>query len=289
MNLRCLVQLLMLLLLAASSAYAGSPVYKVSKGENHIFIGGTIHLLARSDYPLPPGFEAAYGQSAQLVFETDMQKMKSAEIQQLILKKVMYPDGKNLKQVLNKQTFAELEKHLSSRGIPVNNILRFKPGMLSVTLTVIELQKMGLAGTGVDDFYSLKALNDNKKLGQLEAIEEQIDFIATMGDGYENELITSTLRDIKILPGMLGAMKEAWRKNDEKKLEELFLQPMRNETPGAYDKLIVKRNNAWMPRLEEMLKSKEVEFVLVGALHLVGNDGILAKLAAKGYTLQMMD
>jgi hypothetical protein len=279
----------MALLAFASSVQAAAPVWKISKGDNHLFIGGTIHVLSKSDFPLPAAFETAYSQSSRIIFETDMQGMKNPETQKKLLKQVMYADGKNLKQVLDKQTFLALEQHLASRGIPVANLLPFKPGMLAITLTVIELHRLGLAGTGVDEFYSLKALNDQKQLGQLESIDAQIGFLANMGDGQENELIASTLREIREIPAMLQSTKEAWRKSDGKKLVEMSLVPMKKESPAVYDTLIVKRNNAWMVQIEEMLKTWDVEFVLVGALHLVGDEGVIAQLAAKGYTVQMLD
>jgi uncharacterized protein YbaP (TraB family) len=161
--------------------------------------------------------------------------------------------------------------------------------MLAVTLTMVELQCLGMGGTGVDLFYQAQALNDHKRLGQLEAVEEQIGFLATLGEGYENELISYTLRDIKDLPRTMQLIKAAWRQGDMRRLEELALAQLKQEFPPLYQTLIVKRNKAWMPRIEAMLKTGEVEFVLVGALHLVGDDGLLAQLAARGYQVQKLD
>jgi len=277
------------LLVSVSSVFAASPVWKISKGDARIYIGGTIHVLSKTDYPLPAGFDAAYQQAAQLVFETDMQKMTAPETQQLVLQQVIYSDGRNLKQVLNQQTFQELAQYLATKKIPVAEVVGLKPGMLAVTLTMVELQRLGMGGTGVDSFYQAQALNDHKRLGQLEAVEEQIGFLATLGEGYENELISYTLRDIKDLPRTMQLIKAAWRQGDTRKLEELALAPLKQEFPPLYQTLIVKRNKAWMPRIEALLKTGEVEFVLVGALHLVGDDGLLAQLAARGYQVQKLD
>lgn len=290
MRLRNLVfATLFTLLVPVASGYAGTPVWKVSKGDNHLYIAGTIHVLTPSDYPLPASFDNAYGQAAQLVFETDLQNIKSPETQQQILARMVYTDGRNLRQVLNKRTFQELEQYLASRGIPAENILGLKPGMLALTLTLVELQRLGLMGAGVDEFYSVKASSDGKRLGQLETVEEQLGFIATLGDGQESELIAHTLREMKDLPGMMLSLKTAWRSGDSKRLREVALVPFRKDFPALYDKLIVKRNNAWIPRIEGMLKTGEVEFVLVGVLHLVGEEGVLAQLAARGYRVQMLE
>ena len=258
------------LLVSVSSGFAASPVWKISKGDARIYIGGTIHVLSKTDYPLPAGFDVAYQQAARLVFETDMQKMTAPETQQLVLQQVIYSDGRNLKQVLNQQTFRELETYLATKKIPVAEVVGLKPGMLAVALTMVELKRLGMGEAGVDSFYQMKALGDHKQLGQLESVEEQIGFLATLGDGHENELIHYTLRDLKEIAQVMQAMKRAWRQGDNRKLEELVLMQMKKESPAIYQALIVKRNNAWLPRIESMLKTGEVEFVLVGALHLVG-------------------
>jgi uncharacterized protein YbaP (TraB family) len=279
--------LVFLVLISAYSVHADSPVWKVVKGDNQLFIGGTIHVLTKSDYPLPSTFEKAYNQSVKLVFETDIQKMQTPEFQKKLLSKVSYSDGRSLKTVLNEATYQELELHLSNRGIPIANMVKFKPGMMAMTLTIIELQRLGLIGAGVDEFFSLRAINDQKKLGQLETVDEQLAFILTMGDGQEDELIAYTLRDIKKLPKLMQSIKDAWRQGDTRKLKKVALTPIKNDFPDIYDELIVKRNNAWIPKIEAMLKTKDVELVLVGALHLVGDDGVLAQLADRGYKIQM--
>ena len=277
------------LFVSVSSVFAASPVWKISKGDARIYVGGTIHVLSKTDYPLPAGFDAAYQQAAQLVFETDMQKMAAPETRQLLLQQVVYTDGRNLKQVLKQQTFQELETFLADKKVPVAGVVGLKPGMLAVTLTMLELQRLGMCEAGVDSFYQAQALNDHKRLGQLEAVEEQIGFLASLGKGYENELISYTLRDIKDLPRIMPLIKAAWRQGDLQKLEELALVPLKQEFPPIYQTLIVKRNKAWLPRIEAMLKNADVEFVLVGALHLVGEDGLLAQLAARGYQIQKLD
>lgn len=267
--------------------YAESPVWKIVKGDNELFIGGTIHILTQSDYPLPSTFEKAYSQSVGLVFETDIQKMQTPEFQKLMLSKALYPDGRNLKTVLNEETYLELEKHFTSRGVPMVSMMNFKPGIVALTLTMIELQRLGLAGVGVDEFFSLRAITDHKEIGQLETAEEQLAFISAMGEGREDELIAYTLRDLKELPSLIQSIKAAWRGGDNRKLKEVALTPLKKDFPEVYSQLILQRNNAWIPKIEAMLKTKDVEFVLVGALHLVGDDGVLAQLAARGYDIQL--
>jgi hypothetical protein len=69
-------------------------------------------------------------------------------------------------------------------------------------------------------------------------------------------------------------------------MKALAITPIEKDFPKVYQQLIVQRNMDWIPEIEQMLKTKQVEFILVGAAHLVGEDGILAQLAARGYTIE---
>jgi hypothetical protein len=107
-----------------------------------------------------------------------------------------------------------------------------------------------------------------------------------MGDGQEDDMITYTLRDIKELPTLMQSIKDAWRQGDTLKLKQVALTPLKTDFPDVYDSLLVKRNNAWISQIEAMLKTNDVELVLVGALHLVGDESVLAQLSARGYDIQ---
>jgi uncharacterized protein YbaP (TraB family) len=283
-----IISLSCLLVLFSHSVIAASPVWKVEKNGHHLFIGGTIHVLASADYPLPSSFDMAYRQSEILVLETDMQKLQSPGFQATMLRELTYSDGRNLQKVLDRNTYRELEQFFSARGIPMEAIVNFKPGMVVTMMTMVELQRLGIDGVGVDAYYSARAIEDRKKLGQLEAVETQIAFLANMGAGQENEMLSFSLSDVEQLPGMMKSMKDAWRRGDVGKLEKLGISELKKDFPEIYKALLLDRNNAWMPKIEAMARTKEIELVLVGALHLAGRDGLLAQLKSRGYSIKMM-
>ena len=278
----------LLLLILSFSVQAQSPVWKIEKNDRVIFIGGSFHMLTPEDYPLPAAFEEAYQQSAQIVFETDIQKAQSPEYQQTMMRQLSYNDGRNLQQVLKEDTYLAVAEFFTNRGIPMAAIVNFKPGMVAMTMTVVELQRLGLVGVGVDAYYNEKSVNDQKKLGQLESVEDQLEFISRMGEGREDEMLSYTITDIEAIPGMWKKMKDAWRNGDMSKLRDIGISPLKSDFPALYQSIIVDRNNSWMPQIEAILKTREVEFVLVGALHLAGDDGLLAQLASRGYKIQQL-
>ncbi|MCU7845876.1 MAG: TraB/GumN family protein [Candidatus Thiodiazotropha sp. (ex Monitilora ramsayi)] len=278
-----------LLITLSDVSCSQSPVWKVTNGNNTLFLGGTVHVLSESDYPLPVQFEEAYRQSDSLVFETDIQKLKSTEYQIALLGEVVYTDGKNLQTSLKPDTYQALEEYLTSRNIPLSIINHLKPGMAALTLTMIELQRFGLVGTGVDEHFSARAIRDNKKTEGLESPDQQLAFIKNFGIGYEDELILYTLRDAENLPDIMKNLKNAWRRGDNATLEDLALTPLKGEFPKIHKILIAQRNQAWIEKIEKMLDTPDVEFVLFGALHLLGEEGILRRLESKGHEVKMLE
>ncbi|WP_349431536.1 TraB/GumN family protein [Methylomarinum sp. Ch1-1] len=279
-------KLILLWLLLPIQGWADSSVWKVSDGHSELFIGGTIHVLSRQDYPLPEEFEQAYRQADLVILETDLAAMAQPEAQQRLLQQVMYPEGRSLQDDLRPETYRKLVDYVSSINLSMAALERFKPPMLVITLTMAELQRLGMGDTGVDHYFHAKALQDGKRLGELESVELQMKIIADMGKGQEDEMILSTLQELSELPVMMNDMKRAWRNGDMDKLEEIGIVPMREEFPSLYDSLLVERNNSWMPKIEALLATPETELVLVGALHLVANEGVIEQLKSRGYRVE---
>ncbi len=282
-----IIFLSMMALAISTPVLAKGPLWKVTKGDDHLYIGGTVHVLGKDDYPLPPAFEKTYKDSQHLVLETDLQALQAPALQMELLTLMSYQDGTTLEDHIRPQTYAALEKSLSASGIPMLAVKNFKPSMIATMLTVVELKKMGIAGEGVDQFYTNKAIQDKKTLGKLETVAQQIAFLTSMGAEDPDEFILYTLRDIKQLPKMFKDLKAAWRKGDNNKLAELAIEPLK-AFPDTYQTLIVKRNKAWVPQIEAMLRTKEIEMILVGALHLAGDESVLNKLKALGYEIEQL-
>lgn len=280
--------LLSLLILASLPAQAASPVWAIEKNGRLMFIGGTLHLLTPQDYPLPAGFESAYRQAESVVFETDMDKLKDPQFQQLLRQRLTYPDEQNLRRALRADTYRRLVDFFSARDVPMTDIDRYKPGMVAILITFIELQRLGVVDAGVDDYFNARLAEDGKQKGQLETIEQQIEFIANMGAGNEDAMLSYNLEEIARLPETWRSLTRAWRDGDMDRLDELSGAPLRQDFPGIYRSMLVHRNQAWLPQLEALAASQQVELVLVGALHLAGADGLLAALADRGYAIRQL-
>lgn len=260
-------------------------VWKVSDGESSLYLGGTLHLLSASDYPLPEAFDKAFAASETLVFETDIAAMESPQFAQQMMMSMMYRDGTTLSDVLSPATLTQLKAQLAQYGLPFEQMKALKPSLIGITLSAVEFQRLGLNVEGVDKYFFTKGTQESKAIDWLETPMEQVFFIASMGEGKEDEMIKYTLRDLEKLPVALEQMKADWLAGDMQSMYDHSMKDFKQDYPEIYNNLLVTRNNNWMPKILDYMKTPEAEFVLVGALHMAGEAGLIAQLKKAGYTV----
>ncbi len=265
--------------------FAASTVYEVSKGKQKLYLAGTIHLLRNQDLPPPAEFDFAYQQAQRIFFEADLQKAKAPEFGQRFAQAMLLPNNATLKDVLNAENWAALQEYSTKSRYPLSQTMMFNPAMVSILITLTESKKLGV-GEGVDAYYDKTARTDNKVIGELESLDDLLGYMKKFAQEDPNKIIKSILKDIDSMPTDLEKMIASWKAGDLDALDNAFSERMRKETPAVYQALIVERNQKWLPQIEAMLKTPEVEMVLVGSLHLSGRDGLLVKLSKAGYKVK---
>lgn len=267
-------------------AMAETSVWKVSKGNDFIYVAGTVHVLPASEYPLPTAFNDAYRQADSLVFEAPMPETMAE--QQKMLATLQYPAGQSLSKQLKPAVRNELTQYLQELGVPLAMVDGYKPGFVAMQLTLIEMTKAGLSGDGVDKFFLTQAKTARKPLHYLETMEFQIDLIAKIGEEDPDEFIKLSLAEAKDSSAMLKKLIKAWRVGDMGYIDREVLQKSKKDDVATYRLMFSERNQRWLPQLQQMFEQPGHEFVLVGAAHLPGDEGVLALLRQAGFTLQQM-
>lgn len=270
-------------ILFSTTAFSKSSVWKVSKNNNHIYIGGTIHILPKSEFPLPEEFRKAYKNSDSLVLETMLPAPHDASFQTRLMDKVSYKNHQKLSKIISPETFQALEKYLANFSVNLNDLDGFKPGFIVSMMAVMEAKRAGISGEGVDAYYNQLATKDNKALEFLESMDFQLNLLANMGMGDEEALINSTLSQMEEFKETFLKVIPAWRNGNEKQLTKLIIQPMLEENPDLFKTMLTNRNINWIPLIEKMFMDQDKEFVLVGIGHLVGKGNVLNLLKNKGY------
>ena len=282
-------RILIFIFICYGTLFADASVWKVQKDNEVVYLGGTLHLLRSQDYPLPQAYDSAYAKADRLFFEVNLTSLDPAVVQKKMINAMLLNNGETLSQLLSSSTYEQLSKVASQYGLPLKNFEPFRPGMVVLNLTIAEFQKLGLSIEGVDKYYQAKSIQEGKPTLALESIDEQFSYFASMGEGNEDNFIQQSLIDLKKTKNVLLKMLSAWRAGNEKQMNELFITDMKRDYPKLYQSILVERNNNWMPKIEQMFHEEGVEFVLVGAAHLVGDDGLLAQLRALGYEVERLE
>jgi len=269
------------------SGFSQSSVWTIEGKGAKMFIGGSIHILREQDYPLPNEFEKAFEKSEILVLEVDISQQNKKTVAQELLGLTLYPNNKSLRTELSANVYRKLDSVFTESGLSLERMNGLKPVMSVLTLTQIELMKMGVTSEGVDNYFLNKAKQEGKNLLFLESMEEQMKLIVQMGEGIENDYVLQSLKELKFYRESFEESIEFWRNgNSSQWLEQI--NEYKNDYPELYQSLLVERNNNWMPQLERYLETPEIEFVVVGAMHLFGPDGILQKMKEKGFNVEQL-
>lgn len=268
-------------------------VWKLSDGDNTIYLAGSVHLLREKDYPLPESYDLAYADSAKVIFEIDMADLSSVEGARKMQVAGMYGADDALKNHVTEETFDRIIDYFASRSEnPVASQLaapildRMKPGFIFLMISAIEAQELGAKPElGLETEYFKKAVRDEKPTGGLETIEYQMSRFDELTPEEMEEMINETLDELDEMPKVINEMIGAWRSGNIKALDKLMNEQMEEEKP-IRELLLDERNQNWIPEIEKALEGSENVMFLVGAAHLVGKGSVVDLLRKKGYKIK---
>jgi uncharacterized protein YbaP (TraB family) len=282
-----LAALIAALLCVCPRAQGRSFLWKATaKPGGTVYLVGSVHLLSDKYYPLKPAFDAAFSRSDLLVEEVDMADMMAAESQMLMLTRGMLPAGQSLEKLVSADTYQATSRKVQSLGLPMEPLKRFKPWALAITLQGMEWQKAGFdIDLGLDKHFYDAAVVAKKRVQGLETLQFQISRFDDMPMDQQDRLLSETLKELETTDAEFTKLADAWQAGDAARVEKLALDDLRSE-PAMYQRLLVERNRTWLPKIEALFSRPTPAFVVVGAAHLIGPDGLLALLKAKGYTIE---
>ncbi len=276
---------------AQSSAYKpGMPVlmWKISSAHNNAYLLGSVHLGDKSFYPLPSVIENAFAASSLLIVEVDTRKLNPLEMQQTIAATGTYPLGDDLSKHIAPETLAKLDALLTGYGMPPALFARYRPWMAGLTVSMLPMIKAGLnADQGIDMYFMNKA--GEKPVEQLEDAAWQIQLLSSVPERDSDQYLLSSIRQAEHAQETWTKLAKYWSEGASDKIDELTNAQVADD--DADEKALSRRlredrNPHMTDRLEKCLHSSESCFMIVGAAHAVGKEGIVKQLQARGYRVQ---
>ena len=277
---------------AAMAAAKAAPVpllWKVSDADNSLYLLGSFHMLMADDYPVSADIDAAFEDAESLLFEIDPAALTSPDTIAKFQKASAYDDGRTLSQVLPAATRDKLETLLAASGGSIATFEAAEPWAVNLGLVLGIVQAMGFRSEdGLDRYFMARAEKSGKPVAGLESVDVQM--AALDGTPHAEQIagLDEFLSDPAKAVTEMRALHASWRQGDLKALDQKFRAEMAQESPDSYRLVNVDRNNAWMSTLEQRLKvaGSNDTLAVVGTLHLLGDDGVVEKLRAKGYKVE---
>lgn len=245
-----------------------------------VFLAGSIHVLKPSLYPLPPQLDEAFSQADYLVLEVDTERMSSPDLQAQSLRFALLPGQQTLSDVLPAPLYERLNVHLMAYGMSARTIGRAKPAVVMNELVLARLTALGyLSDYGLEQHF--RARLGTRQILELESIESQLSLLFDQPMALQIQLLIDTLDQEYLIEPLLTDMLIAWLSGNDQRFLDLFEQQAGDSNLAiAFNRqLLGERNVGMANKVRDYLQGQGTYFVLAGAAHFIGPEGIVALLA----------
>jgi hypothetical protein len=272
---------------AAGAGARNGLLWKVSRAKHVVYLLGSIHIASRDMYPLPGHIEQAFQNSTTLVVEVDLNKMDQGKFQALLVANGMYPPEDSLWNHIGADTKNLLVHFCETRGLNPEAFARFKPWYAAETTAMVALQmaKQDFA-TGLDRYF-LEQAAQGMRVEQIESPEYQFRVLANMPEAEQERSLRSALKNVGQSGEDFNELQTFWLNGDAQKLDA-FQSSLFQDDPEYAKRVYTDRNPRMADRVEQCLKVGERCFVVVGAGHMVGNEGVVHLLQQRGYKVEQV-
>ena len=270
---------------AAAPALAEPALWTIQGRHNRVYLFGSVHMLGDTDFAFPGSPEsrlgAAYRDAEALIMEVPPGETASPEMLTATAARAIDPDGRGLDDLLGDEA-AAVHAAAEKRGIDLAPLAPFEPWFASLVVTVQSAMKQGLAAEhGVEQLVAAAAARDHKPVTGLETADGQLQLFDRLPSGLQAQLLLKTIEESDEDGAKLDELVDAWKRGDLGALDGLMSQEF-EEFPELRTSLVVDRNRRWVEQILPLLDDGRDYLIVVGALHLVGADGVPALLLRRG-------
>ncbi|WP_022662163.1 TraB/GumN family protein [Paucidesulfovibrio longus] len=270
----------------AAPAKAASFLWRVERNGRIAYLAGSMHFADESMYPLAPAFDEAFGKSAILAVEADVTRI-TPEQGRMMRELAACPPGKTLGDELSDEAKAAFER----AGQDWTRYEGFRPWYALTAMQSEQMVRLGFRSElGIDMHFLERAHERGMPVRELEGVEEQFRMLAGLEEMNQDAYLRFSLLQMRTMDKLARRLAEAWKRGDVPELEQiLFGSPLFNAVfRPLNEKLYFERNRNMASKILDYLESGEIHFVIVGAGHVVGDQGLLQLLRDRGCALAQL-
>lgn len=276
---------------AAEPQFPPGPALFVARDDDStMYLFGTLHLRRPGTPWGGPRAQAGIAEAEEIWTEMLISPETDAQAQQLALRYGAAAEGQPLSSHLSAEENARLSAVLQGLGVPPTAFEGLRPWLAAVTLALLPSVRAGFdPAAGADRQIDAYGDANGKTMRAFETAEQQLAMLAGFSDDVQRQMLLESIEEAEKGAPAIEALATAWETGDLATLEQMVVTDMRSEYPAAYEVLLADRNDAWMVTLLQELEGSGVDFVAVGAGHMLGEDGLIAQLRAAGYTVERVE
>lgn len=265
-------------LLFPSLSFATPQIWQATKGELTFTIMGSIHAGKQSFYPLPPLIDKRLHRADALIVEVDL--INDIDI--------TLPDSRPTRTLITDTQKKALDIIAQEINVPLPSLLNMPPWQTALSLQIAQTTLAQLdSDFGVDLYFLRQSHHSNIPVISLETVQQQLELLTHAGqDGIT--FLSETLTDWALAKEVTPCLIQAWEQGDGQKLTAIVTAQNRNNN-GFTEKLLADRNHQWLAILTNFQRVPAGDYVVVvGALHLYGQQGLLNLLKENGFSVTLL-
>lgn len=243
------------------------------------YLMGTVHMSC--DATLDKNILKALDETSQLYLEYDMD---SPTLSEEMSAQAFMKDGKKMSQLISAEDFKTVRDYVKKNfDLELTTVEEYKPFMLTTMfyskildcpVKSYENELITVTKSQKEEVYGLETVKEQMQVFEDIPYEVQMqEIVRTTNGGFE--------KDIAEYKSML----DAYNQKDLNKLQKITKETENILFIKYNDVLITNRNKMWIPRIDKIVKETPT-FFGVGALHLVGKEGVIKLLRKKGYKVE---
>lgn len=280
--------------LSATTAWASSQpaIWRATSDSASVYLFGSMHFGHPSFFPLPDHVDRAFARAQVLAVEVNIDAISPEQATQAIAKYGQLPQGESLEQVLSDKVYQKLAKHSRQSGVPLSAFDRFQPWFVALQLVEAQIRQAELRPDLGIDLYFIQRASSQQRIDELETLESQLSLFGGLPLEQQERFLGQTLHDLGKSDEYLEEMASAWRRGDVPQLQALLIEPfaLQDDKDSAkfFQKVFTERNYAMTDAVQTYLQGSETVFFVVGAGHMVGEQGIVQLLQNQGVRVERL-
>lgn len=264
---------------------ANPALWKISQGESHIYLFGTVHILPEKLDWMTASVRHAFNEADMLVVET----LADVDVErtQTTLLTLAFASGAPLPPLADRidaSNRAALQSIVQKSGVPMTVLDQFHTWAATLILSSALLEKDGMsASNGVDQQLIKLARSKAMTIHPLETADEQLMFYHNLPEAEQRLLLDQLAASESSFSEDVYELISAWAKGDTELIKNLTDKEL-NASPILRETLLKKRNAQWVEWIKSQMAQPRTLFVAVGSAHLIGADSVPAMLKKQGIT-----